>query len=395
MRLSRIAWLTLQVCLVSFLLTYFGDAPVTAEQLERPILTIQPAAFQEVDGANRVTFLLNDKKKIWLIGTPSAVEVKELTLSPEKHAENKFSIQIELDSKGGDRMLNLSRRLIGKPLAILASGRVLMAPFVRTEIAGKFQISNLNQMSAQRLMKVMRQPPPEDVKRWLRIENETSKGVFEEYLASWPKGAFASAARKKLSALDNIRRPQSVPVNQAGQLSEPRNRYLAWVSAVLPPEAAGPTAQPQFSVRGITGASGEIEQVTEVSGYVVLVATRTKQVLRISYRVTAGGKPFAMQRDGKIIVFDEAPPIKVDGDIRVATQLLFRLRGLVLAPDRNLVGSYLYVDAAGGWTSTTKPPSGSTFIPQPTTGVMLLELLGVPTNPIAQALGKHGLRFVP
>jgi preprotein translocase subunit SecD len=128
---------------------FVGDLNAAAIRFEVRLAEDRPARGlreAKVSGSDRSIYLHDE-----VIVTNSDIAVARVApgLRPSE-----YNVVIEFNSSGAEKMSAATANHIGKPIAILLDGRVVMAPVLRTLISASARITgNFTRTQAERLVK--------------------------------------------------------------------------------------------------------------------------------------------------------------------------------------------------------------------------------------------------
>jgi|GEM_PF-1515085 len=115
------------------------------------------ASFEPVEGWETSKLKANEKK-IYLHPQAEidATDIEKMSLKKNQQFDE-LMVQIALSEEGGKKMRILTESHLNKPMAILANGEVIMAPVIRSQIAGAIEISGLSEKQAKSLVEQFEQ----------------------------------------------------------------------------------------------------------------------------------------------------------------------------------------------------------------------------------------------
>ena len=172
------------------LMIALGQASVTHAGIAG-VLIVQGASFEERADAEVKPFIDAPGGQVWLHGLPSALAVESARVVP---FQGWWRVEIVLEEESVPVMADISTRMIGQPLAILADDTVLFSPVIQSKVGGKIGITIPDKEEAERMVALIQSPVPEDVADWFEARES---GEFDVFLDDWPDSRFAEVARKR------------------------------------------------------------------------------------------------------------------------------------------------------------------------------------------------------
>ena len=127
--------------------------PLGAEQGE-VTLEIRRAETTAGEGLKEARISKSDRR-IYLHRQPEATNADIADVRVVKDEQGRPALEITFTEEGAQKMKQLSREHLGKPVAIMVNGRVIAAPVLRGEISrrakitGDFSLAELEQLARQ------------------------------------------------------------------------------------------------------------------------------------------------------------------------------------------------------------------------------------------------------
>jgi len=133
-------------------------------------LELRDAAYEPVEGWEKRALDANKGKKIVYVGNEILLAgefVEEVSISPttsyfDGKSSEHYVIVVVLTEEGGNRMREITRSRISKPLAIMVGGELCSAPTIMSELSRRFHINVPTKEEAERIKKAIHNQAGDD-----------------------------------------------------------------------------------------------------------------------------------------------------------------------------------------------------------------------------------------